>query len=134
MLEYWFSNENGPRPLLISNTPLLQHSNIRCKVNNPGPKGPGFDQTLLGYEVRVRPFSRGHISKRIPPVIAVTQYLGFAPLSFWESATHSLNLKYWVTSPSQYRYGLEKWGVASHRHDPVPLTNRILNNHFTSKP
>jgi hypothetical protein len=41
----------------------------------------------------------------------VTQYLWFAPLSFWESATHSLNLKYWVTAPSLYRYGLEKRGV-----------------------
>jgi hypothetical protein len=56
--------------------------------------------------MRLRAFSKGHISKKVPPGIAVTQYLGFAPLSFWESATHSLNLKYWVTAPSLYRYGL----------------------------
>jgi len=109
-----------------------------CKVNNPGstsprPKGPSFDDTPQGCEVRVRPFSKGHISKKIPPGIAVTQYLGFAPLSFWESATHSLNPKYGVTSRSLYRYGLEKWGVASHRHNPVPLPSRIVNTRFTSK-
>jgi hypothetical protein len=63
--------------------------------------------------LRVCLFSRGHISKKIPPGIAVTQYLGFAPLSFCESATHALNLKYWVTSHSLYRYGLEKRGVPS---------------------
>ncbi|MGD9075061.1 MAG: hypothetical protein PVJ69_07605, partial [Desulfobacteraceae bacterium] len=75
---------------------------------------------------------RGHISKKIPPGIAVTQYLGFTPLSFWESATYSLNLKYWVTSRSQYRYGLKKRGVASHWHNRVPLPNGIFSNHFTS--
>jgi hypothetical protein len=108
------------------------------KANNPGspsrrPKAPGFDDTPHGCEVRVRPFSRGHISKRIPLGIAVTQYLGFMPMDLWESATHSLNLKYWVTALSLYRYGLEKWGVASHSYNPDPLTNRMLNNHFTSR-
>jgi hypothetical protein len=63
----------------------------------------------------------------------VTQYLGFAFLSFQESATRSSNPKHWVTSPSLYRYGLEKWGVALHRHNPFPLPNRILNNHSASK-
>jgi hypothetical protein len=78
---------------------------LMCRnVNNPGPQG---------CEVRVRLFSRGHISRKIPPGITVTQYLGFTSLSYWESATHSLNPKYWVTSPSLYRYGLEKRGVAS---------------------
>jgi hypothetical protein len=78
------------------------------------------------------PFFERPYLKKIPLGIAVTQYLGFlpavalaqarqagAPLSFWESATQSLNLKYWVTSPSQYRYGLEKWGVTSHRRKAV---------------
>ena len=78
--------------------------------------------------------------------MGVTQYLGFLPaialaqarqagtwLSFWESATHSLDPKYWVTSPSLYRYGLEKRGVASLRHNPVPLPSRIIDTHFTSK-
>jgi hypothetical protein len=46
--------------------------------------------------VRACPFSKGHISKKIPLGVAVTQYLGFAPLSLWESATRSLNLKYWA--------------------------------------
>ena len=89
-----------------------------------------FSLHYIEDEVRVRPFSRGHISKRIPPDIAVTQYLGFASVSYWESVTHSLNRKYWVTSPLFYRYGLEKWGVASHSHNPIHLPNRILNNQF----
>ena len=64
--------------------------------------------------MRVRPFSRGRISKKIPLGIDVAPYLRFAPMSFWESATHSLNLKYGATSTSLHRYGLEKRGVASH--------------------
>jgi hypothetical protein len=63
--------------------------------------------------VRACLFSKGHISKEIPPGIAVTQYLGFTPLSFWESSTYPLNRKYWTTSPSLYRYGLEKRDLAS---------------------
>ena len=91
-----------------------------------------FNYTEQRCDVRARPFSRGHISKKIPLGIAVTQYLGFAPMSYWESATYSLNLKYWGTSRSHYRYGLEKRGVASHRHNRVPLPSRIVSIHFTS--
>jgi hypothetical protein len=41
------------------------------------------------------------------PAIALAQpRQAGAPLNFWESATHSLNPKYWVTSHSLYRYGL----------------------------
>jgi hypothetical protein len=63
--------------------------------------------------VGARPFSRGHISEKnstghrrdpifgVParhrePELTKARQAG-APLSFWESATHSLNLKYWVT-------------------------------------
>ena len=43
------------------------------------PRGPGFDYTPQGCEVRAGLFLRGHISKEIPLGIAVTQYLGFLP-------------------------------------------------------
>ena len=55
--------------------------------------------------------SKGHISKRIPPGIAATQYLGFTMMSHWESSLSSLNLKYWVAGYQANRYGLEKIGM-----------------------
>lgn len=76
-----------------------------------GPKNPALNMPI---SVRARLFSKGHISKRIPPDFTVTQYLGFAPRNTWESGTNSLNPKYWVTSPLRNRCDLEKRGVPSH--------------------
>jgi hypothetical protein len=39
-----------------------------------GPKGPGLDCTPKGCDVRARPFSRGRISRKIPPGSALTPY------------------------------------------------------------
>jgi hypothetical protein len=54
---------------------------------------------------------KGHISKKIHPDIAATQYLGFTIVSLWESALSSLNPKYWVAGYQANRYGLEKIGM-----------------------
>jgi hypothetical protein len=55
--------------------------------------------------------SKGHISKKIPPDIAATQYLGFTMMSPWESALSSLDPKYWVAGYQANRYGLSKTGM-----------------------
>jgi hypothetical protein len=54
---------------------------------------------------------KGHISKKIPPDIAASQYLGFTIVSPWESALSSSNPKYWVAGYQADRYGLEKSGM-----------------------
>jgi hypothetical protein len=41
---------------------------------------------------------KGDISKKIPPDFAVAKYLGFAPLSPWESSPDLLNRKYLATA------------------------------------
>jgi len=55
-------------------------------------------------------FSRPYL-KKIPPDIAATQYLGFAPMDPWESSQYSSNPKYWVAATLRNRYGLEKMGM-----------------------
>jgi hypothetical protein len=56
-------------------------------------------------------FERPYLKKKIPPGIAVSQYLGFTMMSHWESALSYLNPKYWVTGYQAYRYSLEKIGM-----------------------
>jgi hypothetical protein len=58
-------------------------------------------------------FLKGDISKKIPLDSAVAKYLGFTPVSLWESATDSLNAKYLVTAPYGDRYHLEESAIAS---------------------
>ena len=52
---------------------------MQWEVNNLGPTDLALIKSRAECEVRARPFSKGHISKKIPPTIAVSQYLGFLP-------------------------------------------------------
>jgi hypothetical protein len=56
-------------------------------------------------------FPKGDISKKIPLDSAVAKYLGFTPMSFWESATNLLNAKYLATALYGSRYRLEESAI-----------------------
>ena len=71
--------------------------------------------------------SQGHISKKIPPDIAETQYLGFTMMRPWESALRSLNPKYWVSGYQANRYGLEKMGMTGWQ-GPLNRTKKASHN------
>jgi hypothetical protein len=58
-------------------------------------------------------FPKGDISKKIPLDSAVAKYVGFTPMSLWESATDSLNAKYLATALYGNRYRLEESAIAS---------------------
>jgi hypothetical protein len=66
-------------------------------------------------------FPKGDISKKIPLDSAVAKYLGFAPVSLWESATNLLNAKYLATALRGNRYRLEESAIA-------PCPNNILES------
>jgi hypothetical protein len=57
---------------------------------------------------------KGNISKEIPPDFAVAKYFGFTPPSPWESAPHSLNLKYLGTTQMAIDIALKGLGWPDH--------------------
>jgi hypothetical protein len=57
---------------------------------------------------------KGNISKKIPPNFAVAKYLGFTPLSPYESALHSLNRKYLATTQMAIDIALKRLAWPDH--------------------
>ena len=66
-------------------------------------------------------FPQCDISKKIPLNSTVAKYLGFTPVSLWESATNLLNAKYLATALYGSRYRLEESAMA-------PWPNNILES------
>jgi hypothetical protein len=71
-------------------------------------------------------FPKGDISRKIPPDPAVAKYLGFTPVSFWESATNLLNAKYLATALHGNRYRLEESAMAP---EPFKILESFVFRH-----
>jgi len=69
----------------------------------PGPEDPALIHLGGVWFIKPAPkevmpvFSRPYL-KKIPPDIAATQYLGFAPMNPYKSSPYSSNSKYWVAA------------------------------------
>jgi len=70
-------------------------------------------------KVRTWAFSKGDISREIPPQLAVAKNSGFTPQSPWESPVSVLNPEFLATALCRNRYPLEKRGMASKRNRMV---------------